>query len=47
MSRVVIRGLRRQLELGTPQQPIHEAIQSQEQLGEVILTQAIASATGA
>jgi hypothetical protein len=31
MSRVVRRGLKRQLELRTPQQPIHEAVQSQEQ----------------
>jgi hypothetical protein len=28
MSRVVIRGLRKQLELGTPQQPIHEVVQT-------------------
>jgi hypothetical protein len=38
MSRVVIRGLRRQLELGSPQQFIHEMVQSQEQLGAIILT---------
>jgi hypothetical protein len=38
MSRVVIRGLRKQLELGTPQQPIHEVVQSQEHSGVVILT---------
>jgi hypothetical protein len=31
MSKVIIRSLRRQLELETPQQPIREAIQSQEQ----------------
>jgi hypothetical protein len=30
MLRVVIRGLRRQLKLGVPQQPIHGAVQSQE-----------------
>jgi hypothetical protein len=31
MSRVVTRGLRRQLELEVPQQPIREVIQSQKQ----------------
>jgi len=31
MSRVVIRGLRRQLKLGALQQPIHEVVQPQEQ----------------
>jgi hypothetical protein len=45
MSRVVIKGLRKQLKLGAPQQPIHEAIQSQEQPSALILTRAIASVT--
>jgi hypothetical protein len=31
MSRVIIRGLKRQLELKTPHQTIYEVIQSQEQ----------------
>jgi len=32
MLRVVIRSSKRQLKLGLPQQPVHEAIQSQEQI---------------
>lgn len=31
MSRVVIKGLRKQLKLGAPQQPIHEVVQPQKQ----------------
>jgi hypothetical protein len=30
MSKIIIRGFRRQLKLGIPQQLIHEAVQSQE-----------------
>jgi len=32
MLRVVTRGSKRQLKLGVPHQPVHEAIQSQEQI---------------
>jgi hypothetical protein len=31
MSKVITRGLKKQLESETPQQPIHEAVQPQEQ----------------
>jgi hypothetical protein len=31
MSKVVIRGLRKQLRLGIPQQPLHKVVQPQEQ----------------
>jgi hypothetical protein len=31
VSKIITRGLRRQLKLGAPQQPIHEAIYLQEQ----------------
>jgi len=31
MLKVITRGLRKQLELGAPQQPVHEMVQPQEQ----------------